>query len=201
MRHYFSQFGNISRLRLARNRRTGRSRHYSFVEFESAEVADIVQRVMDKYLMFGHLLQVRRIPQEQVHENLFKGANSRFKRIPWGDMQMRGMKAPAERGTWERRVEREEKRREEKKKVLEEYGYEFEMPGVKQVRDLPSRSQRLEGKETKLIAAAEIPAQEDAAGKEIAAPQVLKKEKKVKKPKTKTPAPKEKKSKKAKSTA
>jgi nucleolar protein 15 len=102
---------------------------------------------MDKYLLDGHILQVRRIPPDQVKENLFKGANSRFKKIPWGDIQARGLKMPAERELWERRILREEQRREKKKKVNQEYGYEYEMPKVKQVKDLPSRQQRLETKE------------------------------------------------------
>ena len=38
-----------------------------------AEVADIVARTMNNYLMFGHILRVALIPKEQVNANLFKG--------------------------------------------------------------------------------------------------------------------------------
>ena len=55
MKAYFSQFGNVTRLRLSRSLKTGASKHYAFVEFESTEVADIVAKTMDKYLMFGHI--------------------------------------------------------------------------------------------------------------------------------------------------
>lgn len=33
LRKYFSQFGEITRLRLSRNRKTGNSKHYGFIEF------------------------------------------------------------------------------------------------------------------------------------------------------------------------
>ena len=35
MRAYFSQFGAITQLRLARNKKTGKSQHYAFIEFAS----------------------------------------------------------------------------------------------------------------------------------------------------------------------
>ena len=31
------------------------------------------------YLLYGKVLKVKMVPKEQVHENLFKGANRRFK--------------------------------------------------------------------------------------------------------------------------
>ncbi|KAF5015773.1 hypothetical protein F66182_12771, partial [Fusarium sp. NRRL 66182] len=57
MRAYFSQFGEISRLRLSRNRVTGRSKHYAFIEFASSVVAKIVAETMNNYLMYGHILK------------------------------------------------------------------------------------------------------------------------------------------------
>jgi len=139
MREYFSQFGTVTRLRLAKNKKTGRSKHYAFVEFESSGVADIVARTMDKYLLFGHILQVRVVPQEQVHPNLWKNAGKRFKVIPRAKMQAAGLRQPQERKMWERRVQREEKRRLEKSEKLKKLGYDFDMPKLKQVKDVPMR--------------------------------------------------------------
>ena len=82
MKQYFSQFGKVNRLRLSRNKKTGASKHFAFVEFQSQEVADIVARTMNNYLLFGHILKVHLIPNEQVHPDLFKGANERFKVDP-----------------------------------------------------------------------------------------------------------------------
>jgi nucleolar protein 15 len=147
MRAYFSQFGTVTRLRLSRNRKSGRSKHFGFIEFESAEVADIVHKVMDKYLLMNNILRTRRIPPDQVNDTYFKGANTRFKRVPFGDIHARNLKAPKDREQWERRIEREEKRREEKKKTMEDYGYDFDIPKLKHVTNLPPRAERLKRKD------------------------------------------------------
>ncbi|CAN1274563.1 Uncharacterized RNA-binding protein C1827.05c [Linum perenne] len=73
MEAYFSQFGKIKRLRVSRNRKTGKSKHYGFIEFEDAEVAEIVAECMHNYLLFEHLLQVQLVPQEKVHPKLWRG--------------------------------------------------------------------------------------------------------------------------------
>ncbi|SMR61147.1 unnamed protein product [Zymoseptoria tritici ST99CH_1E4] len=146
MAAYFSQFGPISAIRLARNRKTGKSQHFAFIQFESASVADIVARTMDKYLLFGHLLQARTIPLDQVKEGLFskkgaKGGKVRPRNRIEGGLLKRG----TDRETWGKRVEKEEKRRSGKGKKLEKLGYEFEMPGVKGVESVPVQQQAVEG--------------------------------------------------------
>lgn len=87
MRAYFSQFGEITRLRLSRNRITGRSKHYAFVEFSSVSVAKIVAATMDNYLMYGHILKCKYVPSEQLHPEIWKGANRRFKMTPWNKLE------------------------------------------------------------------------------------------------------------------
>ncbi|KAK2490217.1 hypothetical protein MC885_010396, partial [Smutsia gigantea] len=52
IRTYFSQFGTVTRFRLSRSKRTGNSKGYGFVEFESEDVAKIVGETMNNYL-FG----------------------------------------------------------------------------------------------------------------------------------------------------
>jgi len=66
MRGFFSQFGDVTRLRLARNKKTGASKHYAFVEFAHAEVASIVAQAMNGYLMFTKILVCQVVPDEQV---------------------------------------------------------------------------------------------------------------------------------------
>nr|AFK44118.1 unknown [Medicago truncatula] len=79
MEAYFGQFGTIKRLRISRNKKTGKSRHFGFIEFESPEVAKIVADTMHNYLLFEHLLQVFVVPSEHVHPRLWKGFNYRYK--------------------------------------------------------------------------------------------------------------------------
>lgn len=140
MKAYFSQFGTITNLRLARNKNTGASQHYAFIEFASAAVADIVAKTMDKYLLFRHILQVRRVPAEQVKEGMFGGMKGRYKKpAPRNRFEARKLKEGATRDVWEKRVEMERRRRAEKMEALRELGYEFDMPAVRSVDDVPIR--------------------------------------------------------------
>ncbi|GAA5879773.1 hypothetical protein JCM3774_000182, partial [Rhodotorula dairenensis] len=82
MRSYFSQFGEVTRLRLSRNKQTGASKHYAFIEFKYASVAQIVQETMDNYLLLGHILVCKVVPDDQVHPKLWVGANRKFRVVP-----------------------------------------------------------------------------------------------------------------------
>lgn len=136
MRAYFEQFGTILRLRLSRNPKTGASKHYAFIEFESASVAEIVAKTMDSYLLFNHILKVKLIPEAQVPEALFKGANKRFKKVPWNKIAGRKLEKGASEATWERRIEKEVKRREKRAEKMKEIGYEFTAPKLTPVKDM-----------------------------------------------------------------
>jgi nucleolar protein 15 len=142
---YFSQFGEILHLRLMRNRKTGKSQHYGFIEFASAAVAEIVRKTMDKYLLFGHILQVRTVPREQVNENMWrKSARKARKVAPRNRLEGSRLRRGATREQWEARVQKEEKKRAEKKAMLAEMGYEFDMPAVKSVEEVPARPKAIE---------------------------------------------------------
>lgn len=149
MRAYFSQFGNIKNLRLARNKRTGKSQHHAFIEFNSASVADIVAKTMDKYLLFGHILQVRRIPDEQVNEKMWASTrgNKNGRVMPRNRIEGSRLRRGMEREGWEKRIENEETRRKQKSQKLKELGYEFEAPAVKKVSTVPVKSKTIEASE------------------------------------------------------
>ncbi len=93
LRSYLSQFGEVSRLRISRNPKTGASRHYGFVEFRHAEVARIVVETMNNYILMGHLLQCSLMAEEAIHEELWKGANRPFVAIPWRKMEAKRFNA------------------------------------------------------------------------------------------------------------
>lgn len=137
MRMYFKQFGDISQLRLSRNRKTGNSKHYAFIQFASADVAGIVSKTMDSYLLFGHILKCKVVPEEQVHASLWEGANKRFKKVPWNKMEGRKLNAGLDEAGWDKRNAAETKRREEKKEKMKAIGYEFEAPALKSAKGLP----------------------------------------------------------------
>ena len=149
MRTYFAQFGAIKRLRLSRNRTTGASKHYAFIEFSSASVAQIVASTMNNYLMFGHILKCKLVPEDQVHEKMWVGANKRFKRVPWSRIEGRKLAIGMDREGWGKRIETEKKRREAKNEAMKRIGYEFDMGELKGVEDILVKEDntKIEGRE------------------------------------------------------
>ncbi|XP_034112492.1 MKI67 FHA domain-interacting nucleolar phosphoprotein [Drosophila albomicans] len=79
LRQYFRQFGNVTRLRLARSERTGGSKGFAFVEFEYPEVAKVAADTMDNYLMFQKVVKATYIPPEKQNFNYFKTSVKRVK--------------------------------------------------------------------------------------------------------------------------
>ncbi|XP_035879446.1 MKI67 FHA domain-interacting nucleolar phosphoprotein isoform X3 [Phyllostomus discolor] len=80
IRAYFSQFGTVTRFRLSRSKKTGNSKGYAFVEFESEDVAKIVAETMNNYLFGERLLKCHFMPPEKVHEELFREWHIPFKK-------------------------------------------------------------------------------------------------------------------------
>jgi len=157
MKAYFSQFGDITHLRLSRNKVTGRSKHYAFIEFASAAVADIVAKTMDKYLLFGHILQVRRIPAEQVHAQLWKGEGRRFKVMPRNKIEGTLLSKGKTREAWEKKTQKETKKREKQAAKLKELGYEFDMPALQSVDEVATK-EALEGEGAGIVDNGEVKA-------------------------------------------
>ena len=133
MRQYFSQFGPITKLRLSRNKKTGASKHFAFIEFADENTAEIVAKTMDNYLLFGHILKCKVLTKGQVRDDLFKGANKRFKKIPWNQMAGLKLQKPQTKSTWTKRVTQEQDKRAKRAAQLQEMDYEFEPPQMKDV--------------------------------------------------------------------
>ncbi|XP_015918233.1 MKI67 FHA domain-interacting nucleolar phosphoprotein-like [Parasteatoda tepidariorum] len=73
MKQYFSQFGEVTNLRLAKSRRSLRSKGYAFIQFKSADVAKVVAETMNNYLFFERLLKCEYVPEDKLHPDVFKG--------------------------------------------------------------------------------------------------------------------------------
>ena len=78
IKSYFSQFGRIVRIRLARSKKTGNYKGYGFVEFKDQEVAKIAAETMNNYLMFNKILKCHLIPKEKLNPLNFKNASKKF---------------------------------------------------------------------------------------------------------------------------
>lgn len=127
LRGYFEQFGVISRVRLSRCKKSGKSKHYGFLEFATPEVAQIVADAMDGYMMLGQKLQCRVLNREEVHQDLWKGANRVFKRIPWAKVEAKRHnkeRTPAEEALrLKRALSRDKKRLQRLRTLGIEYNY------------------------------------------------------------------------------
>ncbi|KAK6093208.1 nucleolar protein [Batrachochytrium dendrobatidis] len=129
MLSYFSQFGEVTRLRLSRNKKTGHSKHYAFVEFKDIEVAKIVADTMDNYLMFNRMLKCKVVSADKLHADTFKGCDRKFRVIPWNKLQRDRQNKPKTAEEWDTIQTKLEKRDSKKRKQLEELGIDYEFPG------------------------------------------------------------------------
>lgn len=55
MHEYFGQFGEITRLRLSRNKKTGQSKHFAFIEFAEESTAEYVAKSMNNVSFGAHI--------------------------------------------------------------------------------------------------------------------------------------------------
>jgi nucleolar protein 15 len=78
IKEYFSQFGRVIQLRLARSKKTGNRKGYGFIEFENIKVATIAAETMNNYLMFNKVLKCHLIPKDKLNKMTFKNANKVF---------------------------------------------------------------------------------------------------------------------------
>lgn len=131
MAGFFGQFGTITRLRMSRNKKTGKPKHFAFLEFESPEVAAIVAECMHNYLLFSSILQVRLVPPEKIHPTTWVGANRKFHVVNRSKMareQFNKERTLGEEQTLLKRRLRSEERRNEK---LKAFGIDYQFLGLK----------------------------------------------------------------------
>ncbi|KAJ7022623.1 hypothetical protein C8F04DRAFT_1137569 [Mycena alexandri] len=130
LKAYFSQFGNITRLRVSRNKKTGQSKHYGFIEFDSSSVAQIVADTMDNYLLMGHIMRCKVIPKAEVHPELWVGANRTWRPVPkvrLAQAEYNKLRTPDEQV---RAAKRLLKRQEERQRKLEKQGISYDFGAV-----------------------------------------------------------------------
>ncbi len=72
MRKFFSQFGLVKRIKLFRSAKTGGSKGYAFVEFDSSDTAKIVSEAMNGYYLLERQVVSHVIPTAKHHDGMFK---------------------------------------------------------------------------------------------------------------------------------
>ncbi|GFQ04327.1 uncharacterized RNA-binding protein c1827.05c [Phtheirospermum japonicum] len=130
MEAFFKQFGTIKRLKIAKNRKTGKSKHFGFLEFESPEVAKVVEECMHNYLMYEHLLQVQLVPPERVHPKLWKGVNRGYKPLDWVQIERKRLDKERTLEQQKKLVAGIQKRDQKRRKRIEAAGIDYECPEI-----------------------------------------------------------------------
>lgn len=130
MKKYFTQFGDITRLRLSRNKKTGKSKHYGFIEFAHHNVAKVAAETMNNYLLFGHLLKVHLVEDPNIHEDLFQGANMKYKVIPWKKIGQNKNDAARSKEKWDKLSQKWSKKRALKQKQLSDKDIDFDLSTI-----------------------------------------------------------------------
>ena len=156
MKEYFGQFGEVTRVKVSRNKKTGKSKHYAFVEFKHPEVASIVAESMNNYLLANQVLKITLLEPEKVHPKTFEGTGTKFKTVPW---QRRAAAKHNKERTDEEKVKRNVglvKAEEKRRAKIAAAGIDYDFPGYKAI--LSTEKPKVVPKEAK--AKAKTPAKE-----------------------------------------
>jgi nucleolar protein 15 len=85
LKSYFSQYGDVLGVKVARSKKTARSKGYAFIQFKYPEVAQIVSDTMNGYLLLGKVLIAHTLPANE--KNPFTYASShQYRFINWKKM-------------------------------------------------------------------------------------------------------------------
>jgi len=117
------------KLRVSRSVKTARSRGYAFIEFEEMKVADIASKAMDKYMMFGRVLDVHLM--QDAHKDTFRHGNRDWKFVPTQEIfrnSKNSEKTPAQKKA---RVEGLLQKEKEKRDRLKELEIDYDFHGYK----------------------------------------------------------------------
>lgn len=134
LKKFFTQFGNVTKLRVSRSTKTARSRGYAFLEFDDKEVAQIAAQTMNGYIIFGRSIDCHVV--DNPHRETFKNGNREWKFIP---TQIKFRNEKNREKTDEQKAARVKgllEKEKEKRNRLKELGIEYEFPGyVSAIRD------------------------------------------------------------------
>jgi nucleolar protein 15 len=119
----------VKRLRLSRNKKTGKSKHFAFLEFEHAEVAAIVAQTHNNMLMCDRAIKCAVVPKSQHHEKMWRGADEKF--VPHNfkfaaKEAANGKRTAAQEAA---RIKNLVKKEKGKRKKLESLGIELDFKG------------------------------------------------------------------------
>ncbi|KFK24904.1 hypothetical protein AALP_AA8G040100 [Arabis alpina] len=125
---FFQQFGTVKRVRVARNKKTGKSKHFGFIQFEDPEVAEIAAGAMNDYLLLEHMLQVRVVSPEDVKPNLWKGFKCHYKPVDYVQIERKNHNKERTLEEHRKMLQKVVKRDKKRRASIEAAGIDYECP-------------------------------------------------------------------------
>lgn len=110
LKKYFNQFGDITNVNVPRSKKSGRSKHFAFVEFDNVDDAKVAQETMNNYLLLNHQLKVNLVDEEFKASKKFKKNYFRVSK-PKEDLETLNANA--------------NKKKEQRRKALKDAGFDF----------------------------------------------------------------------------
>ena len=140
LRSFFLQFGTVTNVKVSRSKKTARSKGYAFIEFESEEVAEIVRRTINGYMMFGQVLKCDVVNKTEIHPDLFKGCKKKFRKIPWRKIAAEFHDKQLSSSEIETRTKRLIRGENKRRKKIAEAGIDYEFKGYKSEKNIVPKS-------------------------------------------------------------
>ena len=113
---------------------TGKSKHYGFIQMAQSSVAEIVAETMDNYLLLGHILRCKVLPADEVHPEMWMGANRKFRAVPSVRLERARLEKPRTEDEREKAERRLAKRQAAKKAKVAALGIDYDMDAAAIVR-------------------------------------------------------------------
>ena len=82
IKEFFTQFGEVTRYRVARSKKTAWSKGYCFVEFKEKDVAEAACKALQNRPMLKRSLVTSVLSELEIHPELFKNCNWKFRYVP-----------------------------------------------------------------------------------------------------------------------
>lgn len=137
IKEFFEQFGTVSRVKLARSKKTARPKGYGFIEFESLEIAAIAAETIDGRFMFDRRLVCHVVEDNKLHKDLFKNSGRKWKYVPYQIVNSNKVNSEKSELKQCKKVTRLLQQEEEKREKIQDFfntiGKEntYEFPGYK----------------------------------------------------------------------
>lgn len=165
LKKFFTQFGEVKKLRVARSKDTARPKGFAFLEFAEKKVAEVAAKAMNKYMMFGRQLVVHTM--EDVHPETFKHGNREWKFVPkqliFRNKINKDEKTPEERKARVAGLLQKEKERRDRFKELE---IDYDFPGFSAL-VTKTNNKKSEAKAVPAVATAAPASQKAAVAKPV----------------------------------